>query len=456
MIYLLSILSGFLLSLSTPPMPSGPLIWIAFVPLFIAFLSAGNYRQALLSGALAGIILHGFLFYGLKNYSAGIYLLLIPLYSIPFILLSSFTFYISRKSSRPLAVSIVIASFWLLVEHVMNVFSLPYCTGLFLYHSSWAGFVSLVGCSGLGALIIFANVFLVLSLTAGRISLKTAVIWVLVVWAPFLYGRVYSARPIISDSSLKIAVVQPNWSPKDYVGKEQHSLWRQMSQFIKEAALKTSADVILLPESFGVYPGRENYLDDISDLPAVDIISGGVNYSPDRLSTYNSVYHIKPRQGIVSVYNKVGLVPLIESAYAVPKQDTKTFSIGSHMLAPLVCFESLIESRVKEQAEKSEGLLLLANEAWFETKTLPFTHLASMVMRSIEHGMPAVMVGNTLSMVSDATGRFQVTDYRAHGIVVFDFHPGRIETPFSKYGGIMPYLAGLVVFGAIAARRSEK
>jgi len=453
MIYLLSILSGFLLSLSTPPLPTGALIWIAFVPLFIAILSAENYRQVLLASVLTSFILHGFLFYGVKNYSLWIYLLLPPLYSIPYISLGFLTFYINRKSSRRLVASIVIASFWFLIERVMNVLSLPYYIGLALYQSSWAGFTSIVGCSGLGALIIFANVFLATLLMARRMSLRPVAIWLIIMCAPFLYGRIYSNHPPISSSSLKIAVVQPSWGPEKYLGKGQDLLWQQMSRLIRGAVLKTSADVILLPESFGVYLDRKNYLDDINDLPAVDIITGGVNYSPDRLLTYNSAYYIKPGQGILSVYNKMGLVPLIESAYAVPKEDSRIFSIGGHRLAPLVCFESLIEKRVEEQAKDSEGLLLLANETWFETRTLPFTHLASIVMRSIEYGLPAIMVGNTISMASDAVGRFQITNYRAPEIVTFDFHPNRIDTLFSKYGRVIPYLAGLIVFGAFAARR---
>lgn len=352
--------------------------------------------------------------------------------------------------------STVIASFWFLLERVMNLLSLPYCMGLTLYRSSWAGFASLAGCSGLGALIVFANAFLAMSLVARRISFRPVVILLVIVWAPFFYGRIYANHPPASDSSIKVTVVQPNWNPGKYLGKGQGYLWEGMSRLIRDAALKTPADLILLPESFGVYLDRKDYLDNLRDLPEVNIIAGGVNYSPDRLLTHNSAYHIRPAQGILSVYNKTGLVPLIENAYAAPRGESVVFSIAGYRFLPLVCFESLVENRVEAQAKDSHGLLLLANEAWFETKTLPFIHLASMVMRSIEYGLPAVMAGNTISMVSDAAGNFKITNYRADEIVTFDFHPGRIDTPFGKYGYAMPYLAGLIVFSVFAARRVRK
>lgn len=460
MIYFLSILSGILLSLSTPPLPTGPLIWAALVPLFISIMSAKSYRQVLLASALTGFILHAFLFFGVKNYSLWIYLLLLPLYSIPYILLGSFTFYLFRKSLNPFAASMVVACFWFLIEEFLNVLYLPYCMGLALYQTPWIGSVSVIGGSGLSALIVFANVFLAVLLLAAvkrQWSLRTVapaiVFWLLVILVPLQYGRSYATRSLKSGPSLAVAAVQPNWGPERYIEREQDWLWQRMSHLIREAVLKTSADIVLFPESFGVYLDRKDYLDDLKDLPPVDIIIGGVNYSRDRLKTYNSAYHIQTRKGVVSVYDKRGLVPLVESAYAASEENPQIFSIGGYKWAPLVCFESLIGNRVKEQAKDSEGLLLLANETWFETKTLPFTHLASMVMRSIEYGLPAVMVGNTISMVSDAAGNFEITNYRAPQTVTFEFHPNRIETPFGEFGYVLPYLAGFIMVGALAMRR---
>ena len=460
MIYLLSILSGVLLSLSTPPLHTGPLIWIALVPMFIAILKVKSYRQAWLIGSLASLVFHGFLFFGVKNYSFWIYLLLLPLYSIPYAILAMFTLHIHRESFHPLTTSIVIASFWLLFEKILNILSLPYCIGLTLYQSSWAGSASVIGSSGLSSLIVCANALLAMILLTVtkrqrpfRLIIVSSIAWLSIVWTPFLYGWIYSTYVHASDSSLNVAIVQPNWNPERYVKAEQNRLWREISDLIEKAAVQSRADLILLPENFGIYLGNQRYLDDLKDLPPIDIVIGGVDYSPDRSFAYNSVYHIRPGQGILSVYQKSGLIPLVENAYSAPKESPRYFSIGGYRLAPLICFESLLDERVREQAADSHGLVLLANEAWFEAPFLPFTYLASLVMRSIEYGRPVVMAGNTISMFSDAQGRFETTPYRKAEIANFTFHPQKIKTPFSKFGHTLLYLAGFVLFGTLAIRR---
>ncbi|MFA4875503.1 MAG: nitrilase-related carbon-nitrogen hydrolase, partial [bacterium] len=277
-----------------------------------------------------------------------------------------------------------------------------------------------------------------------------------IVIIPGLYGWIYSSVPNSASGSISISIVQPNWAPQEYTGEAQKELWGRAAAYIKKAAAD-SPDVILFPESFGVYFDRQGeLLDDLKGLPATDIIIGGVKYDSDRFQTYNSVFQIRPGQGIVSVYDKGALIPLIENAYAARADDAHSFSIAGRRFLPLVCFESLIESRSRDRQGDSQGFLLLANETWFGTRTLPFLHIASLVMRSIEYGQPSAMAGNTISIVSDPRGRFKTTSYRQEEIAGFDLFPQRIETIYSRLNSILPYFAALFAFVPLSLRRARR
>jgi apolipoprotein N-acyltransferase len=141
---------------------------------------------------------------------------------------------------------------------------------------------------------------------------------------------------------------------------------------------------------------------------------------------YNSVYVIDHDGSILSVYDKVHLVPFGEY---LPFQDflekrglmqlTKVrggFIPGDRRRAmtvprapnvlPLVCYEIIFPGTVVPRGERAGWMLNLTNDGWFGRSAGPYQHFQQARLRAIEEGLPLVRAANTgISAVVDPLGR---------------------------------------------------
>jgi apolipoprotein N-acyltransferase len=141
---------------------------------------------------------------------------------------------------------------------------------------------------------------------------------------------------------------------------------------------------------------------------------------------YNSVYVIDHDGSILSVYDKVHLVPfgeylpfqsLLESLGIM--QLTKLpggFIAGDRRRAqsvpraprflPLICYEIIFPDEAVPRGERPGWLLNLTNDGWFGYSSGPYQHLQQARVRAIEQGLPLVRAANTgISAVVDPLGR---------------------------------------------------
>jgi apolipoprotein N-acyltransferase len=142
---------------------------------------------------------------------------------------------------------------------------------------------------------------------------------------------------------------------------------------------------------------------------------------------YNSVYVIDHDGSILSVYDKIHLVPFGEY---LPFQDFLE-SLGLKQLTklpggfipgtrrrvmnvpraprmlPFICYEIIFPGEATPANEPRPGWLLnLTNDGWFGISTGPYQHLQQARVRSIEQGLPLVRAANTgVSAVIDPVGR---------------------------------------------------
>jgi len=141
---------------------------------------------------------------------------------------------------------------------------------------------------------------------------------------------------------------------------------------------------------------------------------------------YNSIYVIDHDGSVLSVYDKLYLVPFGEF---LPLQDwmeklgfvqlTKVqggFIPGvrrSSMeipnappMLPLICYEAIFPGFITTQDDRPGWIVNLTNDAWFGISTGPYQHLQQMRVRAIEEGLPVVRAANTgISVVIDPLGR---------------------------------------------------
>ena len=166
-------------------------------------------------------------------------------------------------------------------------------------------------------------------------------------------------------------------------------------------------------------------------LPAGTMLITGAARYPDsspgeKRRAYNSVYVIDNDGTVLSVYDKVHLVPFGEY---LPFQDTleklglmqltkvrggflsgdrhRSYELrGAPRFLPLICYEIVFPRAVVPPGERPGWLLNVTNDAWFGISSGPYQHFQQARVRAIEEGLPLVRAANSgISAVVDPLGR---------------------------------------------------
>ena len=194
---------------------------------------------------------------------------------------------------------------------------------------------------------------------------------------------------------------------------------------------------------------------------------------------YNSIYVIDHDGSILSVYDKIHLVPFGEY---LPFQNyleslgimqlTKLpggFIAGERRRAmnvpraprmlPFLCYEIVFPGEAMPGSERPGWMLNLTNDGWFGISSGPYQHLQQARVRTIEQGLPLVRAANTgISAVIDPLGRVTKSlPLGAEGVMDAAL-PRRIEpTLYARTGdaGIAVVIgAGLILIVRRRARRA--
>jgi apolipoprotein N-acyltransferase len=195
------------------------------------------------------------------------------------------------------------------------------------------------------------------------------------------------------------------------------------------------ASILIWPESaFPFFLTREaDAMAQIAGLlPKGTVLITGSVRAPDvppgtRITrAYNSIYVINHDGSVLSIYDKLHLVPFGEY---LPFQDwlealgleqlTKiqggfiagnlrhTMQIpGAPPALPLICYEAIFPADIVMRDDRPGWIVNLTNDGWFGISTGPYQHLQQARLRAIEQGLPVIRAANTgISAVIDPTGR---------------------------------------------------
>jgi apolipoprotein N-acyltransferase len=235
---------------------------------------------------------------------------------------------------------------------------------------------------------------------------------------------------------------------------------------------------LIWPESaFPFFLQREpEAMAQIADLlpPGTVLIVGAARPAsaaptPGMIHAYNSIYVIDHDGAILSVYDKLHLVPFGEY---LPFQDflerhglmALTKIRGGYLsgtvrkpiavprapaFLPLICYEIVFPGEAVPSGERPAWLVNLTNDGWFGLSSGPYQHLQQARVRAIEEGLPLIRAANTgVSAVIDPLGRFVRTLPLGIEGVLDSALPQPIEpTPYVRY---RDGPAGLVVLAALA------
>jgi apolipoprotein N-acyltransferase len=273
-----------------------------------------------------------------------------------------------------------------------------------------------------------------------------------------------AALPTSHVDGVRLRIIQPNLrqDAKFNISQKQQVMSRYLDLSDRSTGPQSTGvkDVthLIWPESaFPFFLTREaDALAQIAALlrPSTTLITGGIRPPATALNgvvtrAYNSVYVIGPDGSILSVYDKVHLVPFGEY---LPFQNmlerlglmqlTKMrggFIAGDRRLnqrvpgapdfLPLVCYEVIFPGDAVPRSERPGWLydhlgpylawpfvagsgerpgwmLNLTNDGWFGQSAGPYQHFQQARVRAIEEGLPLVRAANTgISAVVDPLGR---------------------------------------------------
>ncbi len=167
-------------------------------------------------------------------------------------------------------------------------------------------------------------------------------------------------------------------------------------------------------------------------LPKGSVLITGSVRAPDQppgtriTRAYNSVYVIDHDGNVLSVYDKLHLVPFGEylpyqdwmealgfqqltkvQGGFIPGTVRRSMEIpGAPRALPLICYEAIFPDAVATPSDRPGWIVNLTNDGWFGMSTGPYQHLQQARLRAIEQGLPVVRAANTgISAVIDPVGR---------------------------------------------------
>jgi apolipoprotein N-acyltransferase len=272
---------------------------------------------------------------------------------------------------------------------------------------------------------------------------------------------------------VKLRLMQPNlqqdvrfnYSAKKAVMEKYLSLSDRATG--PQATGVRDATILIWPESaFPFFLVREpDVLAQIAEFlpPTTTLITGSVR-PPDSppgvrvTQAYNSIYVIDHEGSILSVYDKLHLVPFGEYlpfqgtmeklgfvqltkviGGFIPGERRHVMKIpGAPEMLPLICYEAVFSGAVVPKGERPGWIVNLTNDGWFGISTGPYQHLQQARLRAIEEGLPIVRDANTgISAVIDPLGRYVARLGLGHEGVLDSALPAAIPpTLFARIGDI--------------------
>ena len=351
----------------------------------------------------------------------------------------------TRDASRVIALAASLTLGEWLRGHVLTGFpwnTLGYALTEPLALAQTASLIGLWGLTFLAVAIFASPAVLIDGSSRGRRPWIAPAAALLLLVGIGIFGAVRLAlQPTVTVANVKLRIMQPNlqqdvrfnYAAKAEVMQKYLTLSDRASG--PQSTGVRDAGILIWPESaFPFFLTREaDAMAQISDLlPKGTILITGSVRAPDLppgtkiTRAYNSIYAIDHDGRVLSIYDKLHLVPFGEY---LPYQDwmeklgfvqlTKVqggFIPGARRRAiefpnappalPLICYEAIFPVSVAAGDERPGWIVNLTNDGWFGISTGPYQHLQQARLRAIEQGLPVVRAANTgISAVIDPLGR---------------------------------------------------
>ncbi len=443
-----------------------PLGWWFGAPLGYALL----LRKLVASSSTPKLYLQVFLFAfisaGVTLIWAGKYVGLLPLF---FLALLHGLFYLPLATLRRYTGNIL----WfipaiLLIEEIRARFPFSGFSWMRIaFSQADSPYLSIVSIGGVTLLSLWV---LIISYLLTAVSLRKILVMLLVIFVPTFLSNSYSPTGKIS-----YAGIQGN-TPSVGIG------FNDRAQAVFNLHVSTTMDlisgqpdVIIWPEnSIDVDPYINS--DVLSAIESVTVkfsaplIAGAVTRNTGQLENVSIMYNVGGE--VVSVYSKQYLTPFgeyiplrgiarIVSQYVDNVSDFSSgksvdlHNINSMNIAPVICYELLSDSLVRNAAQKSEALVVQTNSATFSGTSESAQQLAITRVRAVENAREIVSISTIgISAHIDINGNvLSRTDENVQAILEGDLQGVSNTTLASRLGTLaMPLTLVLSLFPLIMRR----
>jgi len=288
------------------------------------------------------------------------------------------------------------------------------------------------------------------------------------------------------DKKFNVKIVSPNFSLEDYNTQNEEL---QIKRLIKISdPEKNKKTLFVWPE--GIF--YQSYLEDIkkyqnlfkdkfskNHLIILGINNFNNNYGSGDQKYYNSLVLLNHKLEILSLYNKVNLVPFGEflpfekvlSKFGLKKitPGYSSFSPGDNraiinlgeefnekLILPLICYEIIYPAKIKKKNQYPDLVINISEDAWFGKSIGPYQHFTKAMYRSIEEGVFIARSANKgISAFINPNGEIlKSLNTGESGNIELNFPYFSRSTLFSIYGNKIFFLIiFLYIFQALIFRK---
>ena len=395
-------------------------------------------------------------------------LVLIPLFlSVFFGLATLFAgFFIKIEVSFILFFSLIFSLFEFLRGNILTGFPWNLISYTWLWSLESIQILSFIGTYSLSLIstTLFCFPFIFFQKNKLKKKILSSSIVIIIFFINYLFGIFQlNNNDYKLDENINIKVVSPNFSLKDYNSKSEEL---QLKRLIKISDPKKYEKTIFIwPE--GIF--YESNLNDIKKYKNLfsnkfsenHLIILGINNFQDEIEKkyYNSLVVLNHKLEILSLYNKLNLVPFGEflpfenflSSFGL-KKITRGYSpftagdkrdlinlghqFGKKLILPLICYEIIYSGKIKNKKQYPDLIVNISEDAWFGESIGPHQHFSKIIYRSIEEGVFIARSANKgISAFVDPKGRvIKSLKTGESGNIQLNFPYFSGSTLFSTYG----------------------
>jgi len=350
---------------------------------------------------------------------------------------------------------------------------------LISYTWSWSAEVvqvlSLIGAYSLSLISItfFCTPFLFFQKKIVKKNIFFILILLIIFVGNYSYGMFkFNNNNYKFDKKIAVKIISPNFSLKDYNTKSEEF---QIKRLIKISdPEKNKKTLFIWPE--GIF--YQSYLQDIKKYQDLfkdkfsenHLIILGINnftnpHDTNNQKYFNSLIVLNHKLEILSLYNKINLVPFGEflpfektlSKFGLKKitPGYSSFSSGDirttinlgnkfneRSILPLICYEIIYSGKIKKKNQLPDLVVNISEDAWFGRSIGPHQHFTKAIYRSIEEGLFIARSANKgISAFINPNGKvLKSLNAGESGNIELNFPYFNQPTLFSKHGNKIFFL----------------